>query len=96
MDKQIFLGSSSTDFCFGKEEVISFNYINGIKENTIEVTFRRKSRVVSLSGNVTPDKVWKEIYGIQDGKLELLKRIEGKHIPQHVVHESIDFSEDAN
>lgn len=38
-----------------------------------------------------PDRVTKEIYRVKEGKIVLDEVIEGKHIPQHTVSESITF-----
>jgi hypothetical protein len=62
---------------------------------TIEVVKRVASKMVYASNppQSAPDKVWKEIYGIKDGKLAMLKTIEGKHIPRSINHEQIIFEE---
>jgi len=65
------------------------------KSNTIEVVKRVVSKQVYASNppQSAPDKVWKEIYGTwgDDGKIRLLKKIEGKHIPRSINPEKIVF-----
>jgi len=75
------------------QEISSFDFNE--KEQTITVVFREHSDTM-LSANppqATPDKIWKEVYGLKDGKLALIKKLEGKHTPARVVDEKIEFDE---
>jgi len=63
---------------------------------TITVIKRLPSNQVYASNppQSAPDKVWKEIYGIKDGKLTMFKTMEGKHIPKTIKHEQLIFEEE--
>jgi hypothetical protein len=76
---------------FNDTKVMSFKF-DEISQ-TIEVTFRTPSHgiYVSIPGGPVPDKVWKEIYGIKDGKIALLEIVEGIHIPLRIVDEKFSF-----
>ena len=73
-----------------------------VLENTIEITYiRRAMYSITTYNNISignsfdvsnPDLVFKEIYGVQDGKLTLLKTIEGKIIPPKL-EETYEFPE---
>ncbi len=41
-----------------------------------------------------PDRIWKEIYGLKDGKMTLLEIINGKHNLGYNVPESFEFDDD--
>lgn len=73
--------------------VQSFKYNE--QTNTIEVIFRTPSNVTLAvwPPRPSPDTVWKEIYGVVNGKLGLLKKIDGKHIPPQTIFENITLSE---
>lgn len=87
------ISTSSADFnlFLGSSNVVDFKFNK--KKEKIEVVFRQHSNVSLLNGKQSPDKVWKEIYGIKDGKLQLLDTIEGKHNPGYYVEETIQFDE---
>jgi hypothetical protein len=40
-----------------------------------------------------PDKVWKEIYGVKDGKIVLLKTVNGRHEPAKRLDERFIFED---
>lgn len=84
--------SYSTNIFYGTREITNFNF--NVKEQNIEVTFRKTNHLSYPNGQQHPDKVWKEIYGIKDNKLLLLKTIEGKHTPGYYVEETIEFQEE--
>jgi hypothetical protein len=75
-------------------EVVEFDF--NVEKQTITVVWKMPfSPVLMLHcPNGCPDTVWKEIYGVEDGKLTLLKTIQGSHIPQHVVPETYKFEDD--
>lgn len=70
-----------------------------ITEETIEITYVQRARFTYTTnvniGNTfyCDDRTFKEIYGTRDGKLTLLKTIQGKVIPAHTVEESFEFDE---
>jgi len=66
------------------------------ERNQIELVFRQKSNLMYACNppRPAPDKVWKEIYGVEDGKIKLLKTIEGKHTPPQYIQEEIKFDDE--
>ncbi len=77
-----------------EKEVESFHFDEQLQK--IEVVFRQKSSMVycTFPTKPVPDRVWKEIYGISNGRIALLKVIPGKHTPERLESESITFDED--
>jgi len=63
------------------------------EDNTIEVVKRVPSNKMYAvyPPKPAPDYVWKEIYGIIDNKIQLIKKIDGKHIPAKYNDEQIIF-----
>jgi hypothetical protein len=56
----------------------------------------RQQAHYSYSSNMpiqVPDKVWKEIYGLKDGRMTLLEVVNGKHTPAYNIPESYEFEE---
>lgn len=72
-------------------QIIDFKYMK--KNNQIIVIFRQQTGYVYPEDGGPPDKVWKEIYGVKDGKIVLLKTVEGKHVPAQWVEEKIILDE---
>lgn len=68
-----------------------------VKNTTIEIIYRQSSNIAyAIAGYLNsspPDRVWKEIYGLKDGKMSLLQTVEGKHIQARHIPESIEFDE---
>jgi len=64
-----------------------------VSEERIEITYREPSSIVltSMPPQMAPDKVWKEVYGVVDGKIQLVKRIDGRHEPAYTVREKFIF-----
>ncbi len=73
------------------ETIESFNLTD---ESTFEVVYRQPSNMVYPTNppQSAPDKVWKEVYGVVDGKITLLETIQGQHTPASVVEETITFN----
>lgn len=72
------------------ESIVSVTLVDG----KLEVVRRRKSNAAYCTGAPVPDLVCKEIYGTDiTGRINLYKRIEGKHTPAYRVPESITFGE---
>jgi len=72
------------------EQVISIELIDG----QIEIVVRKPSNDLLLTNppKTAPDKIWKLVYSAtEDGKIELLQTIRGKHKPSHVVREKFIF-----
>lgn len=65
------------------------------KEGTIEIIYQNPSNSMFLTypSSPAPDHVWKEIYGVVDGKIQLIKTIPGKHEPAYQVREKIIFED---
>ena len=68
--------------------------INFTDESTFEVVYRQPLNTLNLTNppQSAPDKVWKEVYGVVDGKIALLETIQGQHTPSYVVNETITFN----
>lgn len=73
------------------ETIESFNFTD---ESTFEVVYRQPSNIVYHTNppQSTPDRVWKEVYGVVNGKITLLETIQGEHTPSYVVDETITFN----
>lgn len=78
---------------YGQKEVINVE----IKETTIVIAYREHPNYTYAINynNIQPaDRVWKEVYGLKDGKMTLLEVIHGKHTPSHNVQETIEFDDE--
>lgn len=75
---------------YNNKQIVSFKFENGI----IEVVFREPSNSMYCDTTPVPDKVWKEIYGCENGEIVLLKTINGKHEPKYFVKEQFIFPEE--
>lgn len=76
----------------GKEIIESFEFDD--EKQTITVIKRVKSGLMYASTrNPVPDSVFKEVYGIKDGRIELLSTQKGKHIPPQTISEQFIFKE---
>ena len=73
-----------------------------VTEETIEITYIKRAaysytQTITIAGYgypvSPPDIVIKEIYGTRDGRLTLLKTVEGKVIPPQSLPESYEFDE---
>ena len=75
----------------GQEEIISVD----LKDNQLIVVKKIESMATYMSNppNPIPDEVWKEVYGVVDGKIKLIKRINGRHIPRRFIEETYKFEE---
>lgn len=64
-------------------------------ENTISVVYRQPSNIMLTSNppKSTPDKVWKEVYGVVDGKITQTNKIIGIHKPAKFIEEKFVFDE---
>jgi hypothetical protein len=72
-------------------QIIDFEFQK--ENNQIIVIFRQPNGFILPIDGGPPDKIWKEIYGIKDGKIILQRRIDGKHIPAMWIEEKIIFDE---
>lgn len=61
--------------------------------NTLTVVRQFPSNAAYCSGAPVPDRVTKEVYGVVDGRLELLRTVVGEHRPARVVPETVEFPE---
>jgi len=62
--------------------------------NEIEVIHRESSPWVYCNGTSPPDKVWKEIYGVVDSQIKLIKTIKGEHHQTQITDEYIEWPEE--
>ena len=67
-----------------------------VKETTIELAYRQQSNITYTGwpGQTAPDRVWKDVYGLKDGKMTLLKVVQGKHIQAQQIPESFEFDDE--
>lgn len=68
-----------------------------IKDITVELSYRESvmyTYAVAGSNSTVPDRIWKEIYGLKDGKMTLLEVVQGKHILAYSVPERFVFDDD--
>jgi hypothetical protein len=67
-----------------------------VKEITIEISYRESPNFTYCGyyNSTPPDRVWKEIYGLKDGRMTLLKVVQGKHNQAQHIPESFEFDED--
>jgi len=63
------------------------------EKNQIEIVYRKKSNEIYACNPPcsAPDKVWKEIYGVENGKIKLLKEIIRKYNPPQYIQQEISF-----
>ena len=73
------------------EIIVSFKLIE--ENNTIEVVKRIPSNMMYACNppRPAPDTIFKEVYGILDGKIQRIQKIDGKHIPASFNNEQIVF-----
>lgn len=78
---------------FTDDKIDSFKFNE--ENNTIEIVKRLTSGTMYASNppQPVPDTIWKEIYGVENGKIKLIEKITGKHIPASYNHEKITFEE---
>ena len=72
-------------------QIIDFEFLES--NNQIVVVLRKPTGFILPEDGGPPDKIWKEIYGVKDGRIILQRRVEGKHIPAMWVDEKIIFDE---
>lgn len=74
-----------------KEEIISVSLENDGFE--MHVVKRIKSNAMHACNppRPVPDRVFKEVYIVEEGKINLFKTIKGTHIPKRMVNEEIIF-----
>jgi len=77
---------------YSQREVIKVE----IRETTIAIAYREKPNFTyAVNYASTPaDRIWKEVYGLKDGKMTLLEVIHGKHTPSHNVQETLEFDDE--
>lgn len=99
----IYAGGTSTTSAYviynayGEATVEGFEFKQTNEGNFVEVIKRQKPSNNLWVGTWPPqdpkDRVFKEVYGIKNNKLELIKTIEAEVIPGHYVDEAIEFPE---
>lgn len=82
---------SVVDVIINEEEII----ITYIQRATY--SYSMINTTITIAGGVqklhNPDKVFKEVYGVKDGKLTLLRTIHGRIVPPNL-EESYEFDEE--
>jgi len=61
------------------------------KAGELEVVRQYPCGFVYGNGQPAPDKVTKEIYRCEGGKIVLAETVEGKHTPARMMNEQIEF-----
>jgi uncharacterized protein YceK len=72
------------------EETIELKYIQRAKYSYTQSNFT----IAGNHYNYTPDLAIKEIYGVMDGKLTLLKTVTGRVIPPQEIAETLEFPDE--
>ena len=69
--------------------------VTPMPDGTLEIVRRYPGNMMfySYPPRQAPDRIVKEVYGAKDGKVVLLRTVEGKHFPAEQVPERIEFSE---
>lgn len=75
--------------CLEPHQVISA----GLVEGQLEVVRRYPSNSMFACDppRKAPDTIEKDVYGIVDGKIQLIEIISGQHVPAHSVAEQFTF-----
>ena len=66
-----------------------------VKEDCIELVYRSDpqfSFTIAGSGTQPIPKVWKEVYGVVEGKFGKIKSIDGEHVPAVNTPETYEFN----
>jgi hypothetical protein len=89
--------SISSMWQYNEKEIIGFK----VCETTVAVSYRQRSNstytvaIYRTDGNYSvPDRIWKEIYGLKDGRMTLLEVIQGRHVASYQVPESFEFDDE--
>lgn len=71
------------------------SYFQETENENLLTIIKRQSVFYAYSsvGTTTTDRVWKEIYGVKNGKLELIQTVYGKIVPAYNVSEKIEFED---
>ena len=72
------------------EETIELKYIKRAKATYTQTSFT----IAGGMSSYTPDLAIKEIYGVRDGKLTLLKTVNGRVHPPYEVSETLEFDDE--
>ena len=91
-DQKLGLANTTTDINPFYE--LSENFSFYPDRNEIEVIHRESSPWVYCNGTSPPDKVWKEIYGVVDSQIKLIKTIKGEHHQTQITDEYIEWPEE--
>jgi len=77
-----------------RESIVSVKLLEG--SNEIEIIRRIRSDMVfcSIPSKSAPDEVWKEVYGVVDGKITMIRKVRGVHQPIELRGEVISFPKD--
>jgi hypothetical protein len=93
--------STATYSPYGDKELLKVE----VKDITVEISYKQKALysytinnntggAQCASSNNPLDRVWKEIYGLKDGKMTLLQVVQGKVVPAQYIPESIEFDDE--
>lgn len=86
-------GSINLNTCaYGEKQIVDVVVL----ETTIQITYRQQSNIILTSNppQIGADQIWKEVFGMKDGRMTLLETIQGQHRPQYTVEEQFIFPTD--
>ena len=69
----------------GEERIVSVFFDQACNQIEVVKGIASNSVYTSPGAGMAPDKIWKEVYGVVGGKIQLLKKIEGEHRPPSYV-----------
>ena len=73
------------------EQILRFDFCEASQTITVIKRLPSMGILASNPPRPQPDTIWREVYGIKDGQLQLLKSEQGEHIPAHQVAEQFNF-----
>lgn len=91
-------GTTSTSSTFTwppPKSIRSTNFLTTEEGNFLEIISQESVQYLLTNSTsvLPPTKMVKEVYGVVEGKLQLIKRIEGREIQGHYVPPSIEWNE---
>jgi hypothetical protein len=62
------------------------------QDGQLALIFRMPSGKINPDGSPVPDSVFKKVYGAIDGRVELIRKETGRHVPMQLIPERFEFS----
>jgi hypothetical protein len=73
------------------EQILRFDFCETSQTITVIKRLASNGILACNPPRPAPDTIWREVYGIRDGQLKLIKSEQGEHIPAHHVAEQFNF-----